>query len=56
MKKIYETPNAEKINFEYQEQVVASNVKPCIEKWTNTSPVGTGSCTEGIPEFVGTTN
>ena len=56
MKKIYETPNAEKISFEYQEQVVASNVKVCIEKWTNVAPIGIGSCTEGTPEFVGTIN
>ena len=37
MKKTYETPNAEKISFEYQEQVVASNAgNNCISTWINT--------------------
>lgn len=41
MKKTYETPNAEKISFEYQEQVVASNVtEGCISVWVNTGAEG----------------
>ena len=47
MKKTYETPNAEKISFQYQEQVVASNVGggsgACIDVWVNT---GSPSCTD----------
>lgn len=41
MKKIYETPNAEKVHFQYADQVVASN---CLSIWMNE---GFGSCTEG---------
>lgn len=43
MKKLYETPNAEKVEFQYQEQVVASNTT-CIDQWVN---IGVGECTEG---------
>ncbi len=42
MKKTYETPVAEKIEFQYEEQVVASN--GCNDVWVN---VGETSCTEG---------
>ncbi len=42
MKKNYETPVAEKIEFQYEEQVVASN--GCHDVWVN---VGATSCTEG---------
>ena len=46
MKKTYETPNAEKISFQYQEQVVASNFgggsDGCLNVWVNT---GNHSCT-----------
>ena len=48
MKKTYETPNAEKISFQYQEQVVASNFgggsNTCVDLWVN---IGDQSCTEG---------
>ena len=45
MKKTYETPNDEKISFEYQEQVVASNAatEGCISVWINT---GVEGCSE----------
>ena len=42
LKKTYETPIAKKIEFQYQEQVVASNV--CQDVWINT---GENSCTDG---------
>ena len=45
MKKTYETPNAEKISFQYQEQVVASNADKCDSAWVN---VGDGSCDNGF--------
>ena len=48
MKKTYETPNAEKISFQYQEQVVASNADNCSDIWVN---VGFGSCTGGNPHW-----
>lgn len=46
MKRTYETPNAEKISFCYQEQVAASSpsVEPCISVWVNS---GDNSCTSG---------
>ncbi|MGN0164342.1 MAG: hypothetical protein ACI4EA_12320 [Candidatus Ornithomonoglobus sp.] len=40
MKKTYETPTAEKITFQYQEQVAASS---CTSQWTN---IGDSSCQE----------
>lgn len=43
MKKQYETPVAEKVEFQYQEQVVASN-STCSSTWVN---VGVFECTEG---------
>lgn len=43
MKRAYETPNAEKIQFQYQEQVVASNTS-CIDRWVN---IGVDECTDG---------
>ena len=42
-KKIYETPEAEKIMFNYRDQVVAAS-QGCLSVWVNT---GVGSCTEG---------
>ena len=42
MKKEYTTPEVEKVEFNYREQVVASPVK-CIDRWVNT---GDGSCTD----------
>ena len=44
MKKVYETPNAEKISFQYQEQVVASNDgNSCMDVWVNTGFI---TCTD----------
>ena len=43
MKKSYETPSAEKIQFQYQEQVLASNAT-CQDVWVN---VGFDACTDG---------
>lgn len=43
MKKTYETPVAEKIEFCYKDQVVASGTK-CISQWIYT---GATSCTDG---------
>lgn len=54
MKKIYETPNAEKISFQYREQVVASNFggeSACEMKWVN---IGAGACTDGDQYLVST--
>ena len=42
MKKEYETPAAEKVTFQYNQQVVASI--GCIDVWVNT---GGSSCTNG---------
>lgn len=41
MKKTYETPVAEKVEFRYQEQVATST---CISVWMNE---GVNSCTDG---------
>ena len=35
MKKFYETPAAEKVTFQYQEQVTASG-QTCTSQWINT--------------------
>lgn len=44
-KKTYETPAAEKMEFNYRDQVVvASNGGSCQSVWVN---VGAGSCTDG---------
>ena len=40
-KKVYETPIAEKIEFQYEEQVAASY---CKEIWTNESDKGGSGC------------
>lgn len=46
MKKTYETPVAEKVEFRYQEQVAASaSASSCISAWIN---AGAGHC-EGEP-------
>lgn len=42
MKKAYSTPEIEKINFQYRDQVVAAST--CVDRWVNT---GEGSCTDG---------
>ena len=44
MKKTYETPVAEKIEFCYEEQVVASGAQGCTNAWVNE---GAESCTSG---------
>lgn len=49
MKKNYETPVAEKVTFQYEEQVVASTGEKCISAWLN---AGGSSCVEGDPEHV----
>lgn len=42
MKKTYETPVAEKVTFQYQEQVTASGTtKDCTSQWTN---IGDSTC------------
>ena len=42
-KKTYETPEAEKIMFDYRDQVVAAS-QNCQSVWVN---IGVSSCTEG---------
>ena len=42
MKKTYDAPTVEKINFQYRDQVVAASA--CKDVWVNT---GDGSCTDG---------
>ena len=50
MKKTYETPEAEKMEFNYRDQVVAASAgNQCIGVWNNE---GHTSCTEGNPEWV----
>ena len=39
MKKSYETPIAEKIEFCYQDQIVASGNQGCISVWINQGPL-----------------
>ena len=43
MKKNYETPAAEKMMFNYRDQVVAAS-QGCVDVWIN---IGEDSCTEG---------
>lgn len=43
VKKNYETPEAEKIMFDYRDQVVAAS-QGCQDVWVN---IGVSSCTEG---------
>lgn len=44
-KKTYETPEAEKMMFNYRDQVVAASIGGnCTDRWVN---IGDGSCTEG---------
>ena len=42
-KKTYETPEAEKMLFNYRDQVVAAS-NTCTDQWVN---FGDGSCTDG---------
>ena len=42
-KKIYEKPTAEKMMFNYRDQVVAASTGTCEDRWVN---VGENSCTE----------
>lgn len=46
-KKNYETPEAEKIMFNYRDQVVAAS-QGCQDVWIN---IGTASCTEGNKHY-----
>lgn len=43
VKKTYETPKAEKIMFNYRDQVVAAS-QGCLSAWVN---IGAASCVEG---------
>jgi hypothetical protein len=44
-KKTYETPEAEKMMFNYRDQVVAASAgNTCTDRWVN---IGDGSCTSG---------
>ena len=43
MKRTYETPAAEKIAFQYQEQVVAASSQSCTSQWTN---IGDATCND----------
>ena len=43
MKKTYEAPTAEKMEFSYRDQVVVAS-NSCLDRWVNT---GDGSCTDG---------
>lgn len=47
VKKNYETPEAEKIMFDYRDQVVAAS-QTCADVWAN---IGVSSCTEGNKHF-----
>lgn len=53
MKKDYKKPEAEKITFNYKEQVVAASNGPsrvcCTKVWTNQGDFG---CSTGTPESV----
>ena len=51
MKKVYEAPTVEKIEFMYRDQVVAQSGggEKCISTWIN---AGGTSCVEGDPEHV----
>lgn len=47
VKKNYETPEAEKIMFNYRDQVVAAS-QTCTDVWVN---IGEKSCTEGNAHY-----
>ena len=45
MKKTYETPEAEKMMFNYRDQVVAASTgNNCVDRWIY---IGVESCTDG---------
>lgn len=44
MKRVYETPVAQKVSFRYQEQVASSTVSQCTMIWRNQ---GENGCTMG---------
>ena len=50
MKKTYETPEAEKMDFCYRDQVVAASTSgdKCLSVWVNE---GVGSCTDGNQHY-----
>lgn len=49
MKKVYETPAVEKVEFQYRDQVVVASNGKCKSVWNN---IGTNSCEDGTPEEV----
>ena len=42
MKKTYETPSVEKVEFKYRDQVVVAS--GCVDRWVN---IGETECTDG---------
>lgn len=57
MKKAYSTPEIEKINFQYRDQVVvASAGTKCPPRYTNIDNSGDSICDTGDPEFAGYAN
>ena len=44
MKKIYEAPTAEKMEFNYRDQVVVASNKSCVETIQHTGPMGSLDC------------
>lgn len=53
MKNTYTTPEAEKIEFNYRDQVVASSARSiCQKQWSNEGTMEDGRCIT-TPEFVG---
>ncbi len=53
MKKVYETPEVEKIAFQYRDQVVVAS--GCHEKYSNVDTDGNKICDTGDPVFEGYT-
>ena len=51
MKKSYESPTAEKVDFQYKDHVVASN--QCLERWTHS---GVGICQDNPQTSIGKNN
>ncbi len=49
MKKVYDTPSAEKIAFRYRDQVVAaSGGTHCSQDWTGLASSATSGCTYNV--------
>ena len=49
MKKAYETPSVEVVEFKYRDQVVVASAGKCPGVWNNT---GDNACVSGTPEWV----